>query len=82
MRELVDGWPYAAVFALFFASGMARSHLTYWAGRGLRHGGGRSRLAGHLDRPVVKRAEAGFRESVGSRRDREAYSAPTPSATC
>jgi membrane protein DedA with SNARE-associated domain len=57
VRELVDGWPYAAVFALFFASGMARSHLTYWAGRGLRHGGGRSRLAGHLDRPVVKRAE-------------------------
>ena len=57
MDHLVDGWPYAAVFALFFASGMARSHLTYWAGRGLRHGGGRSRLAAHLDRPVVARAE-------------------------
>src|SRR5690242_20157724 len=36
---------------------MARSHLTYWAGRGLRRGGGRGRLAAHLDRPVVARAE-------------------------
>ncbi|GAA4718875.1 hypothetical protein GCM10025782_15210 [Pedococcus ginsenosidimutans] len=57
MEHPVDGWPYAAVFALFFASGMARSHLTYWAGRGLRRGGGRSRLGRHLDRPVVARAE-------------------------
>jgi membrane protein DedA with SNARE-associated domain len=57
VRELVDGWPYAAVFALFFASGMARSNLTYWAGRGLRYGGGRSRFGRHLDRPAVLGAE-------------------------
>jgi membrane protein DedA with SNARE-associated domain len=57
VERLVDGWPYAAVFALFFASGMARSHLTYWAGRGLRRGGGRTPIARHLDRPVVVRAE-------------------------
>lgn len=57
MTALFDSWPYAATFAFFFAVAMARSNATYWAGRGLRAGGERTRLSAQLDRPAVARAE-------------------------
>ncbi len=43
---------------MFFCGALARGSATYWAGRALRYGGGRSRFARHLDRPAVVRAEA------------------------
>ena len=58
MQDVVEGWPFVAVFAFLFVVAMARSNATYWAGRGLRAGGGRTRLSAHLDRPAVVRAEA------------------------
>lgn len=58
MDDLVEGWPVWAVFGAFLLIAMLRSNATYWAGRGLRAGGGRSRLARHLDRPAVVRTEA------------------------
>lgn len=54
---MTDKWPFALTFAFFFAVGLLRANATYWAGRGLRAGGDRSRLARHLDRPGVIRAE-------------------------
>jgi membrane protein DedA with SNARE-associated domain len=57
VREIVEGWPFAAVYAFFFFVALARSNATYWAGRGLREGGARTRLSRHLDRPAVARAE-------------------------
>ena len=55
---MVEGWPFWAVYAVFFVVVLARANATYWAGRGLRAGGGRTRWAGHLDRPAVARTEA------------------------
>lgn len=57
MRELVEGWPVWAVFAAFWVIAMLRSNGTYWAGRGLRAGGARTRMADRLDRPAVHRTE-------------------------
>jgi membrane protein DedA with SNARE-associated domain len=62
---VTDSWPYAAAFAFFFALALARSTATYWAGRGLRAGGERTRWARHLDRPAVVRAER-FVRRVGA----------------
>lgn len=58
MSDFVEGWPVWAVFAGFWVIAMLRSNATYWAGRGLRAGGGHTRLSGHLDRPAVRRTEA------------------------
>ncbi len=55
--DLGRGWPLWAVFAGFWLVAMLRSNATYWAGRGLRAGGGHTRLARHLDRPAVVRTE-------------------------
>jgi membrane protein DedA with SNARE-associated domain len=52
-----ESWPYAATLAFFFAGAMVRSNATYWAGRGLRAGGERTRLSAHLDRPALLAAE-------------------------
>lgn len=57
MRDIVEGWPFAAVYAFFFVVALMRSNATYWAGRGLRAGGTHTRLSRHLDRPAVARAE-------------------------
>ena len=60
MRELVDSWPFWAVYLFFFAGAMARSHATYAVGRGLRSGAGRSRrgrITRTLDGPTLRRAE-------------------------
>lgn len=65
MTETFDSWPYAATFLLFFTSAMVRSHATYWAGRGLRAGGERTRLSRHLDRPAVASAQR-FVRRVGA----------------
>ncbi|WP_353950719.1 VTT domain-containing protein [Knoellia sp. S7-12] len=58
MTDLVNDWPVWAVFVAFFVIAMLRSNGTYWAGRGLRAGGARTRLAAHLDHPAVIRTEA------------------------
>ncbi|WP_392542673.1 DedA family protein [Oryzobacter telluris] len=57
MERLVEGWPVWAVFVVLWLGALARGTATYWVGRGVRAGGGRSRWAHHLDRPVVARAE-------------------------
>lgn len=57
MRDLVDGWPFWVVLVAFWAGATARGVATYWVGRGVRAGGGRTRWAHHLDRPAVARAE-------------------------
>ncbi len=54
---MFESWPYAATLAFFFAGALVRSNATYWAGRGLRAGGERTRLSAHLDRPAVLAAE-------------------------
>lgn len=65
---MVDGWPFWAVYLLFFCGAMVRAHVTYAAGRGLRAGATRAahptaadtwlaRLSRHIDRPGVQRAE-------------------------
>ena len=51
------GWPFWAVYAVFFVVVLARSNATYWVGRGLRAGGSRTRWGGRLDRPAVARTE-------------------------
>lgn len=63
--RFTDDWPFLVVYLFFFAGAMVRSHATYWAGRGLRAGGARTRLARHLDRPAVLRAER-FVRRVGA----------------
>lgn len=57
MSDLVDGWPVWAVFAAFFVIALLRTNATYWAGRGLRAGGARSRLGERLDTRAVARTE-------------------------
>ncbi|KGN32259.1 hypothetical protein N802_18015 [Knoellia sinensis KCTC 19936] len=58
MTDFIDDWPLWAVFVAFWVIAMLRSNATYWAGRGLRAGGGHTRLAATLDRPAVHRTEA------------------------
>lgn len=63
MGDLLAGWPYWIVYAVFFCGAMTRAHLTYAVGRGLRAGAGRgrladSRLARELEDPRMRRAEA------------------------
>ncbi len=57
MEAFVEGWPVWAVFVVLWLGALARGTATYWVGRGARAGGGRSRWAHHLDRPLVARAE-------------------------
>ncbi len=45
MRDLVDGWPFWVVLVAFWAGATARGVATYWVGRGVRAGGGRTRWA-------------------------------------
>ena len=54
----MSDWPYALTFGVFFLGALARGSATYWAGRALRYGGQHTRLARHLDRPAVVRAES------------------------
>jgi membrane protein DedA with SNARE-associated domain len=57
VEDLVAGWPFWVVLAVFWCGAFARGTATYWVGRGLRAGGARTRWSRHLDRPVVARAE-------------------------
>lgn len=50
MGDVVQGWPFWAVYLLFFCVAMARSHATYAVGRGLRAGASRS---GHRPAPAA-----------------------------
>lgn len=52
-----ENWPFAASVAVLFVIVMLRANATYWAGRGLRAGANRSRLARHLDGPGFVRAQ-------------------------
>ena len=67
--DWVGGWPFWAVYLLFFCAAMVRSHATYAVGRGLRAGAQRTasgaqdpdkirqRLGRRLDGPGLRRAE-------------------------
>ncbi|HMM94578.1 VTT domain-containing protein [Phycicoccus sp.] len=57
MEDLVAGWPFWVVLVVFWVGAFARGTATYWVGRGVRAGGGRTRWSHHLDRPGVARAE-------------------------
>ena len=57
VRDLMDDWPVWAVFVGLFLLAMARGNATYWIGRTIRAGGARSRFAGALERPGMRRAE-------------------------
>ncbi len=65
MTDVFESWPYAATLAFFFTGALVRSNATYWAGRGLRAGGERTRLSRHLDRPAITAAER-FVRRVGA----------------
>ena len=49
------------VFGVLWLGAFTRGNATYWVGRGVRAGGGRSRFADHLGRPIGRRAEGGVR---------------------
>ncbi|MEO5609039.1 MAG: hypothetical protein ABIQ61_01295 [Ornithinibacter sp.] len=57
MEALVDTWPVWVVFVALWGGVFVWGNATYWVGRGVRAGGGRTRWADRLDRPVVKLAE-------------------------
>lgn len=57
MEALFDDWPVWLVFGVLWLGAFIRGNATYWVGRGVRAGGGRSRFADHLERPIVRRAE-------------------------
>lgn len=57
MEKWIEGWPVWVGWLILFGGALVRGNATYWVGRGLRHGGERSRLAQRLDGPLVHRAE-------------------------
>lgn len=61
MEALFDDWPVWLVFGVLWLGAFTRGNATYWVGRGVRAGGGRSRFADHLERPIVRRAEGWVR---------------------
>lgn len=61
VEALVEDWPVWVVFVVLWLGAFVRGTATYWVGRGVRAGGGRSRWADRLDRPVVQRAEGWVR---------------------
>ncbi|HET6967943.1 MAG TPA: VTT domain-containing protein [Ornithinibacter sp.] len=61
MEAFVAEWPVWVVFVVLWLGAFVRGTATYWAGRGVRAGGGHSRWADRLDRPVVRRAEGWVR---------------------
>ncbi|GAA4413847.1 hypothetical protein GCM10023168_36980 [Fodinibacter luteus] len=61
MESFVEDWPVGVVFAVLWVGAFTRGTATYWLGRGVRAGGGRSRWSHQLERPVVRRAEGWVR---------------------
>ena len=61
MEAFVEDWPVWVVFVVLWLGAFVRGTATYWVGRGVRAGGGRSRWADRLDRPGVRRAEGWVR---------------------
>lgn len=55
--ETINQLPLATAFAILFAIAMIRANATYWIGRGVRAGAGRSRFAPRTERDVMARAE-------------------------
>lgn len=51
------GWPFPATVAAFFVVVVLRAGATYWAGRLVRRGAERGRVAALLARPGYRRAE-------------------------
>ena len=49
------------MFLALFVGAFIRGNATYWVGRGIRAGGARSRVAGQLERPGMRRAEGWVR---------------------
>ncbi|MBX9243265.1 hypothetical protein ICW40_00380 [Actinotalea ferrariae] len=58
MPDWLEGWPFLPVYLLFVGGAALRSQATYWAGRGIAVGVLRSRWAGGLEHPKVRRATA------------------------
>lgn len=52
-----NDWPFPLAVTALFVIVMARANGTYWLGRGVRHGAGRTRLARLLASPAYQRAE-------------------------
>jgi membrane protein DedA with SNARE-associated domain len=61
VEKWIADWPVWVGWLVLFAGAFLRGGATYAVGRGLRSGGERSRLASHLDRPLVTRAEGWVR---------------------
>jgi membrane protein DedA with SNARE-associated domain len=61
MADLLHGRPLWIVFGVLFLGAVVRGGATYAVGRGARAGGSRSRFAGRLDAPIVRRAETWVR---------------------
>lgn len=57
MTDVVADLPIVEAVAFLFVVVMLRANATYWIGRGVLGGVGRSRLAHHLDRPTMLRAQ-------------------------
>lgn len=57
VEDFVADKPVWLAFAILFAVAELRGNLIYAAGRGLRAGGERTRLARHLDSAAMQRAE-------------------------
>lgn len=55
--RVFSDWPFALTYAVFLCGALIRANATYWLGRGARRGGEHTRVASHLDRPLVRRAE-------------------------
>lgn len=58
MPSWLEGKSFALTFAVLFGIVLLRAQATYWAGRGVTAGAGRTRLGRHLDGPQMARATA------------------------
>lgn len=62
---MFEGLPFWLTFVLFFLGAFIRGNLTYWLGRGLRHGTANTRMGRGLESPALARA-ARIIERVGA----------------
>ncbi len=54
----MEGWPVWLVFGVLWLGAFTRGNATYWVGRGVRAGGGRSRFADHLELRIKAEEDA------------------------
>ena len=57
VMTFLSDWPYPLAVATLFVIVMLRANGTYWVGRGLRSGAGRTRLSRLVESPGYLRAE-------------------------